>query len=173
MCLRWGGRCLRGPCMSAECHTTGCQPGRGLWRSVGNIRPLPLPCTRTSTWGKLEASSRPPLPAETQAVMKKSTRIAIACVNFLFFSFFSVCLCVRQRERERREGWICSLSAFNAVATITIQCRPPELAVQVFPTRTDILWSTEMNPLNLTSALTHTSEGSRTSRRESSNIYTE
>lgn len=75
-CPRLGGRRLRGPGTSVGCHTTGCRPGRGLWRSAGNTRPPPLLCTRTSTRGKPEASSPPPPPADTESGEKKKKELS-------------------------------------------------------------------------------------------------
>lgn len=84
MCPRWGGRRLRGPGTSAGCHTTGCRPSRGLWRSAGNTRPPPPPCTHTSTRGKPEASSPSPPPAQTHREVKyqkeKETNVTVCTV---------------------------------------------------------------------------------------------
>lgn len=65
-CLRWDASRLQGPGTSVGCRMTGCQPGRGLQRSVGNTRPPPPPWTRTSAWGRPGTSSPPPPPAEVE-----------------------------------------------------------------------------------------------------------
>ena len=84
-CPHSGGWGLLGPCTSAWCHTTGCQPGRGPWCSAGNIHPPPLLCTRTSRRGTLEASSLPPPPGKEQAKGKKKKKKLKRIVTMSWF----------------------------------------------------------------------------------------